>query len=157
MRRYHFVTTWCLGATVEDVYDTIHDSGSWPQWWPAVRRAELVEDGDAAGVGRLWRFTWRGALPYDLVFESRVTSAQRPWLLEGAADGELVGTGRWRLFDGPAGTAVVYEWDVATSRAWMNRIAPLARPAFAWNHNAIMRQGGAALARRLGVPLLAQS
>lgn len=156
MRRYRFLTTWCLDAPVADVFDAIHDSASWPQWWPAVRRAELLEEGDADGVGRLWRLAWRGALPYDLEFVSRVTAVQRPWRLEGDADGELVGTGRWRLYEGAAGTAVVYEWHVATSRAWMNRIAPLARPAFAWNHDHVMRQGAAGLARRLGAPLVAQ-
>jgi hypothetical protein len=49
---------------------------------------------------------------------------------------------------------VVYEWNVRTAKAWMNRIAPIARPAFEWNHDAVMRQGGEGLARRLGVELL---
>jgi hypothetical protein len=48
----------------------------------------------------------------------------------------------------------VYEWDVRTARAWMNWLAPVARPAFAWNHDAVMRQGAEGLARLLGVPLL---
>jgi Polyketide cyclase / dehydrase and lipid transport len=157
VRNYRFLTTWCLEAPIDEVFAAIHETARWPQWWPAVRRAELVEDGDADGVGRLWRLTWRGALPYDLEFTSRVTRVERPWRLEGDAGGELVGTGRWRLYEGHAGTAVVYEWNVATSRAWMNRLAPIARPAFAWNHNAVMRQGGAALARHLGSALVAQS
>jgi hypothetical protein len=37
----------------------------------------------------------------------------------------------------------------------MNRIAPLARPAFAWNHDYVMRQGAHALASRLGAELVA--
>ena len=41
-----------------------------------------------------------------------------------------------------------------TARAWMNRLAPVARPAFAYNHDAVMRQGAAGLARLLGAPLL---
>ena len=65
--------------------------------------------------------------PYDLTFESRVTRREPPYLLEGDADGELIGVGRWRLFEGQA-TAVVYEWNVRTSRAWMNRLAPVAGP-----------------------------
>ena len=54
-----------------------------------------------------------------------------------------------------AGTALVYSWDVSTSRAWMNRLAWLGRPAFAWNHDAVMRDGGHALAARLNATLIA--
>jgi hypothetical protein len=39
----------------------------------------------------------------------------------------------------------------------MNALAPLLRPAFVWNHDWVMRQGGEGLARRLGVPLLGRS
>lgn len=44
-----------------------------------------------------------------------------------------------------------YEWDVRTTQWWMNALAPLARPVFAWNHDYVMRQGGEGLRRRLGV------
>jgi hypothetical protein len=37
----------------------------------------------------------------------------------------------------------------------MNRLAPLARPVFGWNHDVVMRWGGEGLARRLGGRLLA--
>ncbi len=36
----------------------------------------------------------------------------------------------------------------------MNALALLIRPVMAWNHDAIMRQGGVGLATFLGVPLL---
>jgi hypothetical protein len=44
---------------------------------------------------------------------------------------------------------VRYDWWVHTNRTWMNALAPLLRPVFQWNHGAVMREGGAALARRL--------
>jgi uncharacterized protein YndB with AHSA1/START domain len=156
MADYRFLTTWCIDAPIERVFEAIDDAATWPRWWKGVTRADLVEEGDADGVGRLWRFTWRSRLPYDLSFDSRVVRREPPHLLEGHADGELVGVGRWRLYDGQ-GTAVVYEWNVSTSREWMNRAAPVARPLFAWNHDAVMRQGGEGLARQLGAPLLARS
>jgi hypothetical protein len=37
----------------------------------------------------------------------------------------------------------------------MNIFGPLARPAFAWNHDIVMRQGGEGLASELGARLLA--
>ena len=42
-----------------------------------------------------------------------------------------------------------------TTRAWMNVLAPIARPIFAVNHDYVMRNGGQGLARLLGAPLLA--
>jgi hypothetical protein len=36
----------------------------------------------------------------------------------------------------------------------MNRMAPIARPAFVWNHDYVMRQGAHGLAKRLGAELL---
>jgi uncharacterized protein YndB with AHSA1/START domain len=103
MGEYRFVTTWCVDAPVERVYAAIDDAAAWPQWWRGVRSAELIEEGDAEGVGRLWRYAWRSRLPYELGFETRVVAAERPWLLEGRADGELRGTGRWRFFESPRG------------------------------------------------------
>jgi uncharacterized protein YndB with AHSA1/START domain len=153
MSEYAFVTTWCLDAPIGRVFDAIDDAARWPQWWKGVRAAELLEEGGEGGVGRLWRLVWRSRLPYDLEFQSRVTRREPPYLLEGSADGELIGIGRWRLFEG-RGTAVVYEWNVRTAKEWMNRLAPIARPAFEWNHNVVMRQGGQGLARRLGAELL---
>ncbi len=72
--------------------------------------------------------------------------------------GELAGIGRWRLFeqDGEVPvTAVVYEWNVSTTKPWMNLLAPIARPLFEWNHDWVMRNGGAGLAKLLGCRLLA--
>jgi uncharacterized protein YndB with AHSA1/START domain len=156
MGEYEFVTTWCLDAPIDRVFSAIEDSARWPEWWQGVRSAELLEEGDENGVGRLWRYVWRSRLPYNLEFDSRVTRLERPWLIEGQAEGELTGLGRWRLFEG-RGTAVVYEWNVTTSRRWMNALAPLARPLFAWNHDVVMRQGAEGLARLLDAPLLTRS
>jgi uncharacterized protein YndB with AHSA1/START domain len=151
---YRFLTTWCLEAPIDRVWEAIHDSERWPQWWKGVERVVEIEAGDDEGRGSLTRYTWRSRLPYDLEFDMRVTRVERPYLLEGQASGELAGEGRWRLFEGNGATAVTYEWVVRTTRPWMNALAPLARPLFAWNHDVVMRQGGEGLAQLLGAPLL---
>jgi len=155
MPGYRFLTTWCLDAPIHAVWDAVWDAARWPEWWNGVERSVKLAEGDAAGVGCVWQQTWRSRLPYPLQLESRTTRVERPFLIEGVATGDLAGWGRWRFFEGQ-GTAATYEWDVRTTKPWMNALAPVAGPVFAWNHDVVMRQGGQGLARFLGARLLAQ-
>ena len=160
MPSYSFLTTWLLEAERERVWDAIWESERWPEWWRGVESAERLADGDADGIGQVGAYVWRSFLPYPVRFEITTTRVERPRLLEGTARGELEGVGRWRLFehaagDMPAVTAVVYEWDVATTKAWMNLLAPVARPVFKWNHDWVMRHGGTGLAGLLRARLIA--
>ena len=155
MAGYRFLTIWLLEADRERVWDAIYDSERWPEWWKGVLESEKLEEGDEAGIGQYGRYVWKSKLPYRLEFFVRTTRVERPHLLEGAASGELDGTGRWRLFGEGGVTAVTYEWNVRTTRAWMNLLAPIGRPIFAINHDYVMRNGGQGLARLLGARLLA--
>ncbi len=152
---YRFLTTWLLESPREPVWDAIYESGSWRSWWRGVKRAERLTLGDERGVGQVGRYVWRGAIPYPVEFEIRTTRVEPPALLEGEASGGLEGVGRWRLFEDAGVTAVLYEWNVSTTKRWMNLIAPLARPAFEWNHDWVMRNGGQGIAELLGCRLLA--
>jgi Polyketide cyclase / dehydrase and lipid transport len=152
---YSFLTTWLIEVPREQAWDVIEDTRAWPQWWRGVTRVDELEPGDANRVGSRYRIAWRSRLPYPLEFDFTVRQVERPWLMEGEALGELSGTGRWRLFEDNGVTAVLYEWNVATSKAWMNLLAPIARPIFAWNHDVVMNWGGEGLARRMGARLLA--
>ena len=155
MADYGFLTTWVLAAERERVWDAIYDSERWPEWWRGVEEAERLAEGDGQGIGQVGRYLWRSRLPYPVRFEMTTTRVERPRLLEGDAAGELAGTGRWRLFEERGVTAVLYEWNVATTKTWMNLIAPVARPVFRWNHDWVMRNGAAGLARLLDARLLA--
>ncbi len=153
MARYSFLTTWAVDAPIEDVWEAIHATERWPEWWSGVKVAEQVGNGHGDGVGSIHRYVWRSRLPYDIEFRMRATRVERPYVLEGEADGQLRGTGRWRLWAGD-GTAVTYEWDVETTIPWMNALAPIGRPIFHWSHDQVMRNGGRGLARLLDARLL---
>ena len=155
MAAYSFLTTWCVDVPIQRVWDVISVTKRYPEWWRCVRSVTELEPGGVHGVGALSRFEWRSRLPYTLQFDVRVTRAEPPHLLAGQASGELEGVGICRLYEGAAGTALVYSWDVSTTRRWMNRLAPLARPVFAWNHDYVMRQGAHGLATQLGAELVA--
>ena len=154
MARYEFLTSWCVGAPIERVFAVLEDSAAYLEWWKGVTAVEVLEPGDADGVGKRARFSWRSVLPYTLRFDSHVTRVEPPYLIESHATGELEGVGVWRLFASPDSTAVLYSWKVRTTKPWMNMWGPLPRPAFRWNHDQVMHQGGLGLARRLGASLL---
>ncbi len=155
MARYALVTDWHLDAPIDEVWEKLVAPEDWPRWWRFVQQVVMLEPGDAQGVGALRRYTWSSRLPYRLTFEMRTTALMRPRFIEGVAVGELNGTGRWELL--PAGNAswLRYEWTVTTARGWMNLLAPVLAPVFAWNHDQVMLEGGRGLARHLGVRLLA--
>jgi hypothetical protein len=114
-----------------------------------VESVRAVEPGDGQGLGSLTRYVWRSRLPYELAFDMRLVRARAPVELIGIAHGELAGEGHWRLHRTATGTVVRYEWQVSTTRRWMNLLGPLARPLFVWNHDAVMARGATGLARYL--------
>ncbi len=144
-----------LEADRERVWEAVYDSDRWPEWWKGVEETERLADGDENGIGQRGRYVWKAKLPYRVEFFIETTRVERPFLLEGDATGELAGVGRWRFFEQGGVTAAVYEWDVSTTRAWMNLLAPVARPIFKANHDYVMRNGGEGIAELLGARLLA--
>ncbi len=150
MPRYSFVTEWDLPAPPDMVFDVIADSLRWPEWWRGIRAVD-EEPGQPQGLGNVRQYTFRSFLPYDLVFDMRVTKFEAPVALDGQASGELESVGRWAFTPTPQGTHVRYDWDVRTTQWWMNLLAPIARPAFFWNHGIVMRWGEAGLRHRLGI------
>jgi hypothetical protein len=151
MHKYELVSHWHFAAPIECIWDALNAWEDWPRWWRYVLAVEELEPGDANGVGALRRYTWGSRLPYRLAFTMRTTTVQAPHILEGAAQGELNGLGRWTLSQEGVNTHVRYDWQVSTSRAWMNALAPLLAPMFRWNHGEVMSEGARGLARHLGV------
>src|SRR5919108_1102955 len=153
MARYRFATVWDLEAPIEPVWEAIFDTARWPQWWRGVESVVELEPGDDGGVGSLQRYTWKSALPYELSFDMRVTHVREPVEIRASAAGELAGEGRWSLYRTARGTVVRYDWDVCTTRAWMNALVLVGRQAFEWNHDHVMASGGEGLAKLLGARL----
>jgi uncharacterized protein YndB with AHSA1/START domain len=152
---YEFLTTWLLRAPRAVVWDAIADAAAWPQWWRGVESVEELDGGDAARVGSRYLVRWRSFVPYSVQFEFEVERVEPVVLMSGRASGDLDGSGTWRLYEQDGVTAVTYDWRVRTTKAWMNAVAPVARPVFEWNHDWVMARGGEGLAGRLGVELVA--
>jgi hypothetical protein len=155
VRRYEFLSTWMIEAPRDRVWSGIEDASAWPEWWQGVVSSEQIAPGDGGGAGRRYRVRWRSFVPYVLGFEFTVDEVDRPGYMAGHAMGELEGTGVWRLQEDRGVTVVTYDWRVDTTVAWMNFVAPVARPIFRWNHDWVMARGGEGLARRIGARLIA--
>ena len=153
MADYSFVTIWRLEAPIDRVFALIDESVRWPEWWPSVLAVETLQPGGEDNLGNVRRYTFRGRLPYHLRFDMRLTRREPPTALTGEATGELEGEGRWTLSGEDGRTIVKYEWDIRTTRRWMNLLAPLpfVDAIFRLNHHAVMRDGLDGARRRLGV------
>jgi hypothetical protein len=149
---YRLLTIWRIKAPLTKVYAAIQNSLIWPEWWPGAQKVEQTAAGDANGINN----AWQGEFPYLLEFSMRATRIERLVAIEGAAEGDLEGIGRWQFSRQGAVSIVRYEWHVHSTLVWMNLIAPIARSIFIRNHMLVMEQGGEGLARLLGSPLVSQ-
>ena len=150
MSDYEFITIWQIDAPLDAVWNVIENADAWPEWWKGMVSVERLDDGDDNGVGSIRRTVWKSALPYKLRFDSEIVRIERLKLIEARAFGELNGNGLWQFESlGPDKTRIQYDWRVKTTKAWMNALAPVARPFFRWNHDIIMDWGEEGLKKRL--------
>jgi hypothetical protein len=139
---YRFVTHWRVESTPEEVYGIIEDVTEFPRWWPAVwLRVEVLEHGDADGIGKMVRLTSKGWLPYILQWTARTEAKEFPnWVLL-RASGDFDGEGRWTFrADGPH-VDVKYVWTIAAKKPLLRYLSFLLRPIFAANHRWAMARG----------------
>jgi uncharacterized protein YndB with AHSA1/START domain len=135
------VSHWRIPAAREIVWEALKHPVQWPQWWPFVRAVDELDAGDAEGVGARYRFHWASRLPYSIRLLTTVTDIRKPDLISARAEGDLRGVGTWKLDEAAGETRVEYTWSVDLDREWMRVLLSILRPAFAWNHNAVMAAG----------------
>ncbi len=154
MADYEFVTIWRFKSPLAPVWEMIYHSDRWPSWWRGVENVSLLKEGGENQIGSVYRYTWKSKLPYRLTFDMELTRVEPMTLIEGTALGELSGKGLWQLSSDGEITTARYDWQVQTTKRWMNLLTPIARPFFKWNHDVVMRWGAEGLAKKLGVSLL---
>lgn len=153
MARYNFITVWRFVAPLSIVYQKVHNADEYHLWWKGQAPVKTIRPGDALGIGAVKQFCTRSALPYSLTYTGTVLQVVPLQKIEGTTTGDLKGHGTWHFDEQGGVTTVTYVWLVETTGFWMNALAPLLRPVFAWNHDVVMKWGGEGLAGYLGVPL----
>jgi hypothetical protein len=133
---FRFDESWEIpDATVEEVYDVLARGELLPQWWKGVYlEAEKLTAGEEPKAGDRIRARARGFLPYELNFivEAVELEPGRRVVVKTIGDFE----GRWSavLVSRDGGVHVDLVWEVTVQRPILRLLAPVLRPAFAWNH-----------------------
>jgi hypothetical protein len=147
---FSFISVWRIEAPLPPVWEAMCRFEDWPSWWRGVERVEVLEMGDSNRIGFRSLQTWKSKLPYKLRFEGCITHLEPMSLIEVDSQGELRGTGKMRFANNGQITTFQYNWNVTTTKPWMNLVAPVAKPLFSWNHDVIMDWGAEGLARKVG-------
>jgi hypothetical protein len=148
-QEYHFITHWRVRAPLQEVWDAIYLSETWPQWWKGVISVTETDPGDERGIGSIRIYKLLSPMYYTLSFSLQLTDRIEYTQLRGNASGELKGTGAW-LFEHSNGiTNIKCIWNVRTTIWWMNVFAFLLKPVFKYNHTAVMKWGAQSLAKKL--------
>jgi uncharacterized protein YndB with AHSA1/START domain len=144
---YTFDETWHIDAPVDEVWPVITDVLGYPAWWPQFVRVKRLDA--TSGPGARVRVRVKSALPYWMHFTLELAHEEPLRLSETRCSGDLNGFMRWTLTPEESGTRLHFREEVRTGKQLLNVLAPLLKPAFAWNHRIMMRQGERGLSRLL--------
>jgi hypothetical protein len=138
---YYFTTHWCVQGTLQEVAEIIGDAESLPRWWPSVYlEVRVLEEGDAAGVGKRVSLVTKGWLPYTLRWQFRVSeSAHDGFTL--LAEGDFVGRGIWTLAQEGEWVTMTYDWQIEATKPLLKYLSFLLKPIFSMNHLWAMERG----------------
>lgn len=142
MQKQHYIfrTKWIIRASIDKVWPAINDPGQWQKWWPGLKYAEVIKDSNET-TGSQIRGAWKSAGGYTVDLLITTTEVKEYNRILFTAKGDLIGKGEWRFTDKGSSTEIDIIWDLQTTRAWMNFLAPILRPIFKRNHNIFMKRG----------------
>lgn len=139
LTHYVFKSVWHVNAPCDDVRSVLSDVMTYVHWWPEVKSVEPLGDGR-------YQMVARSLLPYELRFVSEEnTGPSAPGVIDARLSGDLEGFARFTVNEVGGSCRLVYDQEVATHRALLNRLAPVARLPFRVNHYLMMKHGEAGL------------
>ncbi len=139
---YHFITTWRVKSTLEEISQIIGNGSDLPRWWPAVYlEAREVEPGNGEGVGKVIDLYTKGWLPYTLRWTFRVTESRYPFGFTLEAWGDFVGRGIWTFAPDGDNVKITYDWRIRADKWLLRKFSFMMKPIFAANHRWAMKKG----------------
>lgn len=153
MTQYRFITTFSIPAPQPAVFEALSHLDHWASEWPAAETVAVADAGAPDGTGRSVAAILRAPMGYVIGVQFITERIDPPTRLDVSVEGDVRGWGSWHLTQADGVTNGSYLWEVATTKRWMNLLAPLARPVFEWNHDRTMRNSLTAVCAHLGVEL----
>jgi len=139
---YHFITTWRVQSTSQEVAEILGNAPDHVRWWPSVYiEVEVLEPGNEKGIGRLVSLYTKGWLPYTLRWQFRVSQSNPPYDFRIEAIGDFVGYGIWTFEQDGEWVNIKYEWRISAQKPLLKLLSPLMKPVFSANHHWAMRKG----------------
>jgi uncharacterized protein YndB with AHSA1/START domain len=130
---YVFIDEWDVDAPIEEVFESLADARTYPDWW---RPVYITVDADGPPeVGRTSHQYFKGRLPYKLRTTSKIVALERPGRFQIEVEGDLSGRGVWTLTQANGRVHVHFDWRVNADRRLLRYLTPVLRPLFRWNHN----------------------
>ena len=141
-RIFHFRSGWELQGNIDDVADLFLQTENICHWWSDCFAAtEVIEPGNENADGRVVRLVTRGALPYYLKFNLRISGVEYPNRFVVHSDGNFVGRGVVRLSQSADKVIVNFDWRILFDKPILKYFSRLLRPFFVANHRWIMHRG----------------
>ena len=138
---YHFITTWHVRSTIEEVSEIIGDPRGLVRWWPSVYlNVKVLEEGDEHGLGRVVSLYTKGWLPYTLRWDFRVTEVQ-PLGFTLVAWGDFDGRGIWTFEQDGEMVNMIYDWKIKAEKPLLRYFSFIMKPIFSANHHWAMAKG----------------
>ncbi len=138
---YHFITHWRVQDTVQEVVDVINVAEDLPRWWPAVYlRVDVLEKGNAKGLGKVVDLYTKGWLPYTLRWQFRVTDVRNDGFTL-VAQGDFEGRGIWTFKQDGPWVDITYDWKISAEKPLLRYFSFVMKPIFSANHHWAMAKG----------------
>jgi hypothetical protein len=139
---YALQSTWEVDGTVQEVYDIVSDADGLDQWWPSgFLRVDVLERGDAIGLGKVLEVVTKGWLPYTIHWWQRVTEIDPPNGFTIEVNGGFNGRGVWSFSQVGQVVHVDFDWRIDADKPLLRYGSPILKPIFTWNHRWIMARG----------------
>ena len=149
MAEYKFVDHWMIRAPIDQVYRTIADPRTYPQWWPDYDRITILKDVPFPYVGGRAELLVKSPFGYRLRLEVETAAAEPPTFLATRSYGQLEGTGDWAFREEDGETHVTWTWIVRSNHPVLNRLEFVLKPLFGLSHVLVSGRGHRGLKRLL--------
>jgi uncharacterized protein (DUF2236 family) len=141
---YRFNVTWQADRPTDAVYAMLTDLDSYPNWWPDYREMRRIDEDT-------FEFAMQASLPYKLICTNKfLVREPEKGHFRLSIGGDIVG---WIDFvitnEGSGRTRVDITQECRAAKLLLRILAPIGRPAFAYNHGIVMRHGLAGIQSRL--------